>query len=80
MLVSLGENPNIPCILSDFKVIFSLSLFCFDFLTFVSPVVYSEDKLVHLDPHYCQMAAEPTEDQNFRDVDVKVSLVTLLLQ
>ena len=33
----------------------------------------TDDKLVHLDPHYCQVATEPPEDTHtYRDIDIKV--------
>lgn len=34
-------------------------------------VGFQDNKLVHLDPHYCQMATEPSRDKNYRDFDIK---------
>ncbi len=31
-----------------------------------------ENKLVHLDPHYCQVATEPGNEPHYRNFDIKV--------
>ena len=45
-----------------YYIIIMLSQFC----------LFTDDKLVHLDPHYCQTATEPPEDPSHNDFDIKV--------